>query len=62
MNIDDKIAYVSGFTATTIMTISWNDIAMTALLGLVGGFFGILGKQLFYGLKHIWITKRNKRS
>ena len=57
MNIDDKIAYISGFAATTFLTISWNDIAMTSLLGLIGGFFGIMGKQLFYFVKDIWKTK-----
>lgn len=57
MNIDDKIAYISGFAATTFITISWNDIVMTSLLGLIGGFFGIMGKQLFYFVKDIWKTK-----
>lgn len=62
INLDDRIAYFGGFTMTTMMTISMNDVLMTATLGLIGGFFGILGKQLFYGLKDLWTTRRNKKS
>lgn len=54
MNMDDKIAYVGGFLTTTIMTVGLNDILMTAMLGLIGGFFGLLGKQLFYWIRDIW--------
>lgn len=62
MNLDDKIAYISGFAATTFLTISWNDIAMTSLLGLLGGFFGIMGKQLYYAISNIWKTRKKRKS
>jgi H+/Cl- antiporter ClcA len=62
MHADDKIAYVSGFVMTTVMTVNWNDIFMTAVLGLIGGFFGILGKHLYFSIKNIWIIKRKKKS
>ena len=60
MCLDDKIAYIGGFTMTTMMTISMNDIIMTSILGLFGGFFGILGKQLFYTIREL-VNKKWKK-
>jgi H+/Cl- antiporter ClcA len=60
MNLDDRIAYFGGFTMTTMMTISMNDVIMTATLGLIGGFFGILGKQVFYSLRDLLNKKWKK--
>ena len=54
MEHDNLLAYVGGFVFTAIMTISFNDILMTATLGLIGGFFGLAGKELFYQLKKLW--------
>jgi len=53
MSMDNKIAYIGGFLTTTLMTMNVNNIVMTAILGLIGGFFGILGKQLYYWIKDI---------
>ena len=58
MSGDDRVAYIGGFITTTLMTVSLNDIVMTSVLGLIGGFFGIMGKQLFYLIRDIWKTKR----
>ena len=54
MDLDNKISFISGFSLTTIMTISMNDIVMTAVLGLIGGFFGLAGKEIFYQLRKLW--------
>ena len=54
MDLDNKISFFGGFTFTTLMTISMNDIVMTAILGLIGGFFGLAGKELFYQIRKLW--------
>jgi len=49
--MDNKLAYISGWLLTTIISMGIYDIVMTALVGLIGGFFGILGKELYYYIK-----------
>jgi len=51
MGLDNKISFISGFTFTALSTISLMGVAQAAMIGLVGGFFGLLGKELFYYLK-----------
>ena len=51
MTLDNKISFVSGFTFTAISTVNIMGIAQAALVGLVGGFFGLLGKELYYYIK-----------
>lgn len=51
MGIENKISYASGFLLTTAYSMGIYEIAMSAAVGLVGGFFGILGKELFYFIK-----------
>jgi len=52
--MDSKISFISGFMFTSMMTISLNDIVMTSVLGLIGGFFGLMGKEIFYQLRKLW--------
>jgi len=54
MDMDSKISFIGGFIFTSLMTISLNDILMTSVLGLIGGFFGLMGKELFYQLRKLW--------
>jgi len=49
--MDNKISFISGFMFTTLSTITIMGVAQAAMIGLVGGFFGLLGKELFYYLK-----------
>jgi hypothetical protein len=49
--MDNKISFISGFTFTAISTVNIMGIFQAALVGLVGGFFGLLGKELYYYLK-----------
>jgi ABC-type microcin C transport system permease subunit YejE len=49
--MDNKISFISGFMFTTLSTISIMGIAQAAMIGLVGGFFGLLGKELYYFIK-----------
>ena len=52
MTLDNKISFISGFTFTALSTVTIMGVAQAALVGLVGGFFGLLGKELFYYLKN----------
>jgi hypothetical protein len=49
--MDNKISFISGFMFTALSTITLMGVAQAAMIGLVGGFFGLLGKELFYYLK-----------
>ena len=49
--MDNKIAYIGGFLVTTVASFDSNKILEVSILGLFGGFFGLLGKQLFYFVK-----------
>lgn len=54
MDLDNRISFIGGFIFTSMMTITLNDILMTSVLGLIGGFFGLAGKELFYQLRKLW--------
>jgi hypothetical protein len=49
--MDNKISFISGFVFTALSTVTIMGVAQAALVGLVGGFFGLLGKELYYYLK-----------
>ena len=51
MTLDNKISFISGFVFTTLSTVTIMGVAQAALVGLVGGFFGLLGKELYYFIK-----------
>jgi len=51
MGLDNKISFISGFTFTALSTVSLMGVAQAAMVGLVGGFFGLLGKELYYLVK-----------
>jgi len=60
MDLDNKISFVSGFlfTATTaINTMGW---LQAAAVGLIGGFFGLLGKETYYYIKEKYKLWRKK--
>lgn len=52
MHLDNKISFIGGFALTTITSVSMVGIFQAALVGLVGGFFGLLGKELYYVVKN----------
>jgi ABC-type microcin C transport system permease subunit YejE len=60
MGIDNKISFISGFTFTALSTVTIMGVAQAALVGLVGGFFGLLGKELYYYLKRKINEKVNR--
>lgn len=51
MDLDSKISFFAGYLFTAVSSISLLGLVQAALLGLVGGFFGLLGKELFYILR-----------
>jgi hypothetical protein len=51
MGLDNKISFISGFVFTALSTVSLMGVAQAAMIGLVGGFFGLLGKELYYFIK-----------
>lgn len=55
MSLDGKISFIGGYILTAATTVSVMGIFQAALVGLVGGFFGLIGKELFY-----WIKKKIK--
>lgn len=49
--MDNKISFISGFMFTALSTVTIMGVAQAAIVGLVGGFFGLLGKELYYFIK-----------
>ena len=51
MALDEKISFVSGYILTAATAVSMMGLLQAALVGLFGGFFGLIGKELFYWVK-----------
>ena len=51
MELDAKLSFFAGWLFTTASTITVMGFFQAAFLGLVGGFFGLLGKELYYYVK-----------
>jgi len=51
ITLDNKISFLGGYILTAATTISMMGLLQAALVGLVGGFFGLIGKELFYWIK-----------
>lgn len=49
MNIDNKISFLSGFTLTSLWTMTLYEIGLAFFLGIVGGIGGLVGR---------WIIKK----
>lgn len=48
MELDAKLSFFAGWLFTTASTITVMGFFQAAFLGLVGGFFGLLGKEVYY--------------
>jgi hypothetical protein len=60
MEMDAKLSFFTGWLFTTVSTITLMGFFQAALIGLIGGFFGLLGKECFYYVKDQhkgWIEK-----
>lgn len=60
MNLDSKISFIAGYIFTAVSSISILGLVQAGLIGLIGGFFGLLGKELYYGLKSKIKNEKNK--
>ena len=52
IHLDDKISFIGGFALTAITSVSMVGVFQAALVGLAGGFFGLLGKELYYATRN----------
>ena len=48
MTMDNKISFVAGWFLTAASTVTAAGVLNAVILGLVGGFFGLLGKEGYY--------------
>ena len=48
---DNIIGFTGGFMLVTGMSTTTMAITQAAIVGLVGGFFGIIGKEIYYWVK-----------
>ena len=46
--MDNKISFIAGWVLTTATTITAVGLFKAAILGLVGGFFGLFGKEMYF--------------
>ena len=51
ITLDNKISFLGGYILTAATTISMMGLLQAAAVGLIGGFFGLIGKEIFYYLK-----------
>lgn len=51
MEMDAKLSFFAGWLFTTASTITIMGFFQAAFIGLVGGFFGLLGKEVYYYVK-----------
>ena len=51
MELDAKLSFFAGWLFTTVSTITIMGFVQAALMGLIGGFFGLLGKEAYYYVK-----------
>ena len=51
MDFDNRISFIAGFIFTTVSSMSIMGVVQAATMGLIGGFFGLLGKEAYYYIK-----------
>ena len=52
MTIDNKISFWGGYILTAVTSVNLLGFVNAAIIGLVGGFFGLLGKEVYYYIKN----------
>ena len=50
--MENKVSFFSGFTFTSIYTMSLYEVGMALLLGIIGGIGGVIGKEIYYFIKN----------
>jgi hypothetical protein len=51
MSIDNKISFWGGYFLTAVTSVNLMGFVNAAIIGLIGGFFGLLGKEVYYYVK-----------
>jgi hypothetical protein len=51
MSLDNKISFFGGYIFTAVSSINLLGFVNAAIIGLIGGFFGLLGKEVYYYIK-----------
>ena len=59
-SMDNKVSFIAGWTLTTVTSVNIMGIFQAALVGLVGGFFGLFGKEVYYYVKNEIKSKLKK--
>ncbi len=54
LNMENKVSFISGFTLTSIYTMTLYEFGMALLLGIIGGVGGVIGKEIYYYIKNKW--------
>ena len=62
MSIDNKISFFAGYIFTAASSVTLLGFVNAAIIGLIGGFFGLLGKEVYYYVKGEIKDKFNDRS
>jgi len=55
--MDNKISFLAGYTLTAASAISASGFLNAIILGLLGGFFGIIGKEAYYYVRDEYKAK-----
>jgi hypothetical protein len=61
-DLDSKISFVSGGGFTILMAGPIYDGAIVLLMGIVGGFGGVFGKEIYYRIKDYIKKKKTPNS
>ena len=62
MSIDNKISFFAGYIFTAASSVTLLGFLNAAIIGLIGGFFGLLGKEVYYYVKGEIKDKLNDKS
>lgn len=52
--MDNKISFIAGWFLTAATTITAAGLLNAIVLGLLGGFFGIIGKEAYYYIRSLY--------
>jgi hypothetical protein len=54
--MENKISFISGFVLTSLWTMPLYEMGMALLLGIIGGFGGLIGRTIFKKVEK-WLNK-----
>jgi len=52
--MEQKISFISGFALTSLWTMPLYEMGMALVLGIIGGFGGLVGRWIFKILESKW--------